>query len=36
MAEDHDFEMHKLEEGYFKGIIEDVKEGWYNFLWEEE
>ena len=36
MAEDHDFEIHKLEEDYFKGIIGDVKEGWYNFLWEEE
>ena len=36
MAEDHDFKMHKLEEDYFKGIIGDVKEGWYNFLWEEE
>ena len=36
MAEDYDFEMHKLEEDYFKEIIRDVKEGWYNFLWEEE
>ena len=27
MAEDHDFDMHKLEEDYFKEIIRDVKEG---------
>ena len=36
MAEDNDFEMNELEENYFKGIIGDVKEGLYNFLWEEE
>ena len=36
MAEDHDFEMHEIDTFYFLGAIQDVKEGWYNFLWEEE